>query len=99
MRIVRGDGSDRATTQACFEVVRAACEVDDPHGPPWSLTRVRGWIEHPTDPNELWIAADEATGAAWAGTGWCCPSGRTGTGGISGSTWLKPSDDPKGNAS
>jgi GNAT superfamily N-acetyltransferase len=62
MRIVRGDGSDRATTQACFEVVRAACEVDDPHGPPWSLQRLRGWIEHPTDPNELWIAADEATG-------------------------------------
>jgi GNAT superfamily N-acetyltransferase len=69
MRIVRGDGSDRATTQACFEVVRAACEVDDPHGPPWSLTRVRGWIEHPTDPNELWIAVDEATGG-WLGWYW-----------------------------
>jgi GNAT superfamily N-acetyltransferase len=63
MRIVGGDGSDRATTQACFEVVRAAAEVDDPHGPPWSLQRLRGWIEHPTDPNELWIAVDEATGA------------------------------------
>src|SRR3984957_5320682 len=69
MRIVRGDGSDRATTQACFEVVRAAGEVDDPHGPPWSLTRVRGWIEHPTDPNELWIAVDEATGG-WLGWYW-----------------------------
>ena len=52
MRIVRGDGSDRATTQACFEVVRAACAVDDPLGPPWSLRRLRGWLEHPTDPNE-----------------------------------------------
>ena len=63
MRIVRGDTLDQATTQACFEVVRAAAEADDPHGPPWSLRRLRGWMEHPTDPSELWIAADEATGA------------------------------------
>jgi GNAT superfamily N-acetyltransferase len=63
MRIVRGDALDRTTTQACFEVVRAAAEVDDPHGPPWSLRRLRGWMEHPTDPSELWIAADETTGA------------------------------------
>jgi hypothetical protein len=39
MRIVRGDASDRTTTQACFEVVRAAGEADDPLGPPWSLRR------------------------------------------------------------
>src|SRR6202012_4097934 len=63
MRIVRGDALDQATTQACFEVLRAAAEVDDPHGPPWSLRRLRGWMEHPTDPSELWIAADETTGA------------------------------------
>jgi GNAT superfamily N-acetyltransferase len=63
MRIVRGDPLDQATTQACFEVLRAAGEVDDPHGPPWSLRRLRGWMEHPTDPSELWIAADETTGA------------------------------------
>ena len=69
MRIVRGDASDRATTLACFEVVRAADEADDPHGPPWSLQRMRGWIEYPTDPNELWIAVDEATGAL---LGWYC---------------------------
>ena len=62
MRIVRGDALDRATTQACFEILRAAAEVDDPHGPPWSLRRLRGWMEHPTDPSELWIAADETTG-------------------------------------
>ena len=67
MRIVRGDGSDRATTQACFEVVRAAAEVDDPHGPPWSLQRLRGWIEHPSDPNELWLAVDDLTDAC---VGW-----------------------------
>jgi GNAT superfamily N-acetyltransferase len=63
MRIVRADALDRATTQACFEVLRAAAGVDDPDGPPWSLRRLRGWLEHPTDPTELWIAVDETTGA------------------------------------
>jgi GNAT superfamily N-acetyltransferase len=63
MRIVRGDASDRTTTAAGFEIVRAAAAVDDPDGPPWSLRRLRGWIEHPTDPAELWIAVDETTGA------------------------------------
>jgi RimJ/RimL family protein N-acetyltransferase len=66
MRIVRGDASDRATTRACFEAVRAAGEADDPFGPPWSLRRLRGWLEHPTDPAETWICPDEATGAAFA---------------------------------
>jgi len=28
-----------------------------------SLRRLRGWLEHPTDPSELWIAVDETTGA------------------------------------
>jgi GNAT superfamily N-acetyltransferase/RimJ/RimL family protein N-acetyltransferase len=68
MRIVRADALDRATTQACFEVLRAAAGVDDPDGPPWSLRRLRGWLEHPTDPSELWIAVDETTGARH---GWC----------------------------
>src|SRR3984885_940432 len=67
MRIVRGDASDRATTRACFEAVRAAGEADDPCGPPWSLRRLRGWLEHPTDPAETWICRDEATGAV---AGW-----------------------------
>jgi GNAT superfamily N-acetyltransferase len=69
MRIVQGDASDRATTAACFEIVRAAGEVDDPDGPPWSLQRLRGWLQHPTDPTEIWIAVDETTGAR---QGWCC---------------------------
>src|SRR3984957_4191933 len=68
MRIVRGDASDRATTAACFEIVRAADAVDDPDGPPWSLTRLRGWLEYPTDPTEIWRAVDETTGAH---QGWC----------------------------
>jgi GNAT superfamily N-acetyltransferase len=59
---VTGDPADRATTQACFEVVRAAGEADDPLGPPWSLRRLRGWLEHPTDPTETWIARDETDG-------------------------------------
>ena len=63
MRIVRGDASDRPTTQACFEAVRVAGEADDPFGPPWSLQRLRGWLEHPTEPSETWICRDEATGA------------------------------------
>jgi GNAT superfamily N-acetyltransferase len=67
MRIVRGDASDRATTQACFEAVRAAGEADDPFGPPWSLRRLRGWLEYPTDPAEIWSCPDEATGAV---AGW-----------------------------
>jgi GNAT superfamily N-acetyltransferase len=68
MRIERADPSDRATTAACFEIVRAADAVDDPGGPPWSLTRLRGWIEYPTDPIEIWMAVDETTGAR---LGWC----------------------------
>jgi GNAT superfamily N-acetyltransferase len=66
MRIVRGDALDRTTTAAGFEILRAAAEVDDPDGPPWSLRRLRGWLEHPTDPAELWIAVDETTGG-WHG--------------------------------
>ena len=64
MRIVEADASDRATTQECFEVVRAAGETDDPFGPPWSLQRLRGWLEYPTFPAETWICRDETTGAA-----------------------------------
>jgi len=67
MRIVRGDASDRATTQACFEAVRAAGEADDPFGPPWSLRRMRGWLEHPSEPAEVWICPDDADGSV---AGW-----------------------------
>jgi len=63
MRIVRGDESDRATTQALFEVVRAADEADDPLGPPWSLRRLRGWLENPVEPAETWICGDETPGS------------------------------------
>jgi GNAT superfamily N-acetyltransferase len=68
MRIVQGDASDRATTQACFEIVRAAGEVDDPLGPPASIKRLQGWLEYPSDPAETWLCRDEATGTI---QGWC----------------------------
>src|ERR1700758_3166223 len=63
MRIVQWDAADRATTQACFEVVRAAGGTDDPLGPPWSLRRMRGWLEYPAEPAETWLCGD-ADGAA-----------------------------------
>ncbi len=63
MRIVEVDVADRAMTQACFEVVRAASEVDDPHGPPWSLQRLRGLLEYPFAPAEVWLCGDKMTGA------------------------------------
>jgi GNAT superfamily N-acetyltransferase len=62
MRIVEADPSDRATTQGCFEVLRAAAEIDDPDGPPWSLRRLQGWMENPIDPEETWTCADESSG-------------------------------------
>jgi GNAT superfamily N-acetyltransferase len=63
MRIVQADAADQAVTRACFEVVQAAAETDDPDGPPWSLRRMRGWIEFPSEPAETWICEDEAAGA------------------------------------
>jgi RimJ/RimL family protein N-acetyltransferase len=62
MGIVREDPSDRATTAELFEVIRASGEVDDPEGPPWSLQRLRGWLEHPMDPAEAWSYRDETAG-------------------------------------
>src|ERR1700729_1913972 len=64
MRIEQADPSDRATSRECFEIVRAADEIDDPLGPPWSLQRLRGWLEYPIYPTETWICRDETTGAA-----------------------------------
>jgi GNAT superfamily N-acetyltransferase len=64
MRIVQADLSDRVTTRECFEIVRAADQIDDPLGPPWSLQRLRGWLEYPVFPEEAWICRDQTTGAA-----------------------------------
>jgi GNAT superfamily N-acetyltransferase len=62
MRIMRWDLTDPATAQACYEVVRAAGETDDPLGPPWSLRRMRGWLKYPNDPAETWLCRDETDG-------------------------------------
>lgn len=66
---MRGDPLDQATTQACFEVACAADKADDPLGPPWSLRRLRGWLKYPSDPAEMWLCRDEASGAVRA---WYC---------------------------
>ncbi|HEY0937269.1 MAG TPA: GNAT family N-acetyltransferase [Trebonia sp.] len=63
MRIAAMDAFDQAATQACFEVVRAADETDDPLGPPWSLRRLRSWLQYPADPAETWVCRDETSGA------------------------------------
>jgi GNAT superfamily N-acetyltransferase len=63
MRIVPADAADLATTQACFEALRAAGETDDPFGPPWSLQRLRSWLKYPVQPAESWISRDETSGA------------------------------------
>ncbi len=56
---MRLDVADRAATQACHEVLRAALTVDDPPGPPISIRALRGWLEHPFDPIEAWCVAGE----------------------------------------
>jgi GNAT superfamily N-acetyltransferase len=60
MRIMRLDVSDRAATQACYEVLRAARAADDPLGPPTSARTLRGRLKHPHDPLEAWYITDEA---------------------------------------
>ena len=62
MGIVKWDVSDRVSTQACFEAVRAAGETDDPLGPPWSLRRMRSWAKYPAEPAETWLSENEADG-------------------------------------
>ncbi len=79
MDITRADVSDPATTLACFDVLRAAERTDDPHGPPWSLRRLRGWVEHPADPAEMWACGDEAAGGFHGVYFLILPNGRTAT--------------------
>src|ERR1700753_50708 len=62
MRIVQRDPAEPGLAEACFEIMRAVDQVDDPSGPRWSLRRLRGFLEHPDEPCELW-AADDGTGA------------------------------------
>ena len=54
--IVKADPADPAVIPACYQVTVAAEAVDDPFGPPTTLRRLRGWLGHPTEPTELWVA-------------------------------------------
>jgi GNAT superfamily N-acetyltransferase len=67
MGIVRWDGTDPAVIQACHEVTTAGNAADDPFGPPLTLRRVRGWLAHPVEPMELWVAEGATAGgiAGW----------------------------------
>jgi GNAT superfamily N-acetyltransferase len=66
MGIVQWDGTDPASIRACHEVVTATIAVDDPFGPPLTLRRLSGWLAHPDQPIELWVA-EVATAAGIAG--------------------------------
>ena len=46
--------------------MRAAGEVDDPLGRR-VVQRLRGWMEYPTVPSEIWLCRDETTAAV---AGW-----------------------------
>jgi len=67
MSIVRWDGTDAATVRACYEVATAANAFDDPSGPPLTARRLRGWLEHPEYPIEVWVVEAEVPGrlAGW----------------------------------
>src|SRR5580698_2417031 len=56
MDIVRQDATDPAVIRACHEIATAAIAADDPFGPPLTLRRLRGWLAHPDQPIELWVA-------------------------------------------
>jgi GNAT superfamily N-acetyltransferase len=68
MNIVRRDGTDPVVIRACHEVAAAADAVDDPCGPPMTLRRLRGWLAHPVEPMELWVAEGATAGGI---AGWC----------------------------
>jgi GNAT superfamily N-acetyltransferase len=67
MDIVRQDATDPAVIRACHEIATAAIAADDPFGPPLTLRRLRGWLAHPDQPIELWVAEGATAGdiAGW----------------------------------
>ena len=83
MGIVLWNRIDAAAIRACHQVTAAADAADDPFGPPTTLRRLRGWLAHPAEPSELWVAEGGPAGgiAGWyrlrlpdqrtsAGAGW-----------------------------
>ena len=67
MDIVRRDGTDPAVIRACHDVATARDAADDPFGPPLTLRRLTGWLAHPVEPTELWVAEGATAGgiAGW----------------------------------
>jgi GNAT superfamily N-acetyltransferase len=65
--IVRQDPTDPAVIRACHEISTAGDAADDPFGPPLTLRRMRGWLAHPVEPTELWVAEGATSGgiAGW----------------------------------
>ena len=62
MRIEQPDPADEKITRACYDVMLAAHEVDEPVEPPMSYETFRlyqrqGWEQ---SPGEFWVAADDA---------------------------------------
>src|SRR5579863_142321 len=68
MGIVRADGADPAVIQACHRVAAAAYAADDPSGPPLTRGRLHGWLAHPYEPTELWVAEGATADRI---QGWC----------------------------
>src|ERR1700734_2581687 len=67
MGIVRWDGTDSAAVRGCPAGGTGATPADAPSGPPLTLRRLRGWLTHPEQPIELWVAEGPAAGgiAGW----------------------------------
>jgi GNAT superfamily N-acetyltransferase len=66
MRIEQLDPADEKTARACYDVMLAAHEVDEPVEPPMSYETFRlylreGWEK---SPGEVWVAADDAGAVA-----------------------------------
>jgi RimJ/RimL family protein N-acetyltransferase len=62
MRIEQPDPADEKITRACYDVMLAAHEVDEPVEPPMSYEMFRLYLRHGWEqtPGEVWVAADDA---------------------------------------
>ena len=62
MRIEQPDPADEKITRACYDVMLAAHEVDEPVEPPMSYETFRLYLRHGWEksPGEVWVAADDA---------------------------------------
>jgi GNAT superfamily N-acetyltransferase len=61
MRIEEWSPADTAGTRGAYDVFRAVQAAEDPAAPPMSWHRAQMWLEHPTQPAEMWVVCDEGT--------------------------------------